>query len=218
MIMHAEHLEKHYGTGPHTISVPRIKPASNAPAAMNIPNQVSDFDFKKLVAILRMAVPYTGMILSTRESAKLRTELIHMGISQISAGSKTNPGGYKQAFSHEFEESQFSLNDSRTSGEVIRSVIEEGFIPSFCTSCYRKGRVGEDFMDLAKPGLIKLFCLPNSLMTLKEYLADYADEHIKKVGLELIEREIKEIPTENIQHTTREFLKKIECGDRDLYM
>jgi 2-iminoacetate synthase len=218
MIQHTEHLEKNYGTGPHTISVPRIKPASNAPAAMNIPNQVSDRDFKKLVAILRMAVPYTGMILSTRESAELRTELIHMGISQISAGSKTNPGGYKQAFSHDFEESQFSLNDSRTSGEVIASVIEEGFVPSFCTSCYRKGRVGEDFMDLAKPGLIKLFCMPNSLMTLKEYLVDYADEHIRKVGLEVIEREIKAIPTENIQHTTREYLNKIECGDRDLYL
>lgn len=218
MIMHANHLENHYGTGPHTISVPRIKPASNAPVSLHIPHQVSDRDFKKLVAILRVAVPYTGMILSTRESAKLRTELIHMGISQISAGSKTTPGGYKQAFSHEFEESQFSLNDSRSSGEVISSVIEEGFIPSFCTSCYRKGRVGEDFMDLAKPGLIKLFCLPNSLMTLKEYLQDYADEHIRKVGAELIEREIKTIPTENIQHTTKEFLDKIECGDRDIYL
>jgi 2-iminoacetate synthase len=141
-----------------------------------------------------------------------------MGISQISAGSKTNPGGYKQAFSHEFEESQFTLNDSRSSGEVIQSVIEEGFIPSFCTACYRKGRVGEDFMDLAKPGLIKLFCLPNSLATLKEYLQDYADERIRKIGNDLIEREISEIPTENIQHTTREFLNKIECGNRDLYL
>lgn len=218
MIMHAEHLEKHYGCGPHTISVPRVQPAKNAPASHNLPHQVDDLNFKKIVAIIRCAVPYTGMILSTREPVWLRTELFDMGISQISAGSKTNPGGYKQAFNYDFEESQFTLNDCRTSGEVIESVIEQGYIPSFCTACYRLGRVGADFMDLAKPGLIKLFCLPNSLTTLMEYLVDYADEKTKKLGLELIEREIQEIPTENIRKKTREFLEKIEKGSKDLYL
>ncbi len=217
MIMHAEHLDKTYGCGPHTISIPRVKPAKNAPASQNLPYQVDDLSFKKLVAILRCAVPYTGMILSTREPAWLRTELFDMGISQISAGSKTTPGGYKQAFNYEFDDAQFSLNDCRTSGEVIKSVIEQGYIPSFCTSCYRLGRVGSDFMDLAKPGLIKLFCLPNALTTLMEYLVDYADENTKKLGLELIEREIQEIPSENIRTKTREFLQKIEKGAKDLY-
>ncbi len=218
MIMHAEHLEQNYGCGPHTISVPRVKPAKNAPASQNLQHQVDDLTFKKIVAILRCAVPYTGMILSTREPAWLRTELFDMGISQISAGSKTTPGGYKQAFNFDFEDAQFSLNDCRTSGEVIKSVIEQGYIPSFCTACYRLGRVGADFMDLAKPGLIKLFCLPNSLTTLMEYLVDYADENTKKIGLELIEREITEIPTENIRNKTREFLAKIEQGSKDLYL
>ncbi|MGB9702326.1 MAG: [FeFe] hydrogenase H-cluster radical SAM maturase HydG [Candidatus Kapaibacteriota bacterium] len=217
MIMHSKHLDEKFGCGPHTISVPRIKPAKNAPASTNLKHQVSDDDFKKLVAILRMAVPYTGMILSTRESAALRTELFNLGISQISAGSKTNPGGYKQAFNYDFEDSQFNLNDCRTSGEVIQSVIEQGYIPSFCTSCYRLGRVGQDFMDLAKPGLIKLFCLPNSLTTLKEYLVDYANEETRIKGEELIQRELKEIPSENVRKKTIEYLNKIQAGAHDLY-
>lgn len=218
MIMHADHLDTNHGCGPHTISVPRVKPAKNAPASHDLKHQVDDLTFKKIVAILRCAVPYTGMILSTREPAWLRTELFDMGISQISAGSKTTPGGYKQAFNFDFDDAQFSLNDCRTSGEVIKSVIEQGYIPSFCTACYRLGRVGADFMDLAKPGLIKLFCLPNSLTTLMEYLVDYADEKTKKLGLELIEREINEIPTENIRKKTRDFLVKIEHGSKDLYL
>lgn len=218
MIMHAEHLDKHYGCGPHTISIPRVKPAKNAPVSQSVPYQVDDLSFKKIVAILRCAVPYTGMILSTREPAWLRTELFDMGISQISAGSRTTPGGYKQAFNYEIDDAQFSLNDCRSSGEVIKSVIKQGYIPSFCTSCYRLGRVGADFMDLAKPGLIKLFCLPNSLTTLMEYLVDYADDETKKLGLELIERELNEIPSENVRRKTREFLERIEKGEKDLYL
>ena len=216
LLSHARHLDKKFNVGPHTISIPRIKPADNAPAAMQIPHSVSDEEFKKLIAILRIAVPYTGMILSTREPAQLRSEVFNLGVSQISAGSKTNVGGYKQAL-NEIEPGQFNLNDCRTSGEVIRDVIERGFTPSFCTGCYRLGRVGEDFMDLAKPGLIKLHCLPNALTTLKEYLVDYADEETKKAGENLIEKEIMDIPNEATREQTRDFLKRIEAGERDLY-
>jgi 2-iminoacetate synthase len=219
MIEHAEHLDKTYGVGPHTISVPRIQPADNAPYSTNIPWSVSDIDFKKIVAILRCAVPYTGMILSTREPAKLREELFNLGISQISAGSKTNIGGYKQALQHPADiKGQFELNDTRSSGEIIRDAIKLGFLPSFCTSCYRLGRVGGDFMDMAKPGLIKLFCQPNGITTLMEYLVDYADEDTKKVGFELIEKELKNIPDEKIRKKTKEFLERIEQGERDLYI
>ncbi|HOV92628.1 MAG TPA: [FeFe] hydrogenase H-cluster radical SAM maturase HydG [Candidatus Kapabacteria bacterium] len=217
LVTHAQHLDKEFGTGPHTISIPRIRPASGAPAAMHIPNEVSDENFKKLVAILRMSVPYTGMILSTRESAGLRMQLFDLGISQISAGSRTSPGGYKQAFDETTDDSQFTLNDSRSSGEVIEGVIKQGYIPSFCTACYRLGRVGQDFMDLAKPGLIKLFCLPNALTTLKEYLVDYANPETKQLGEALIERELREIPTDNVRNTTMKYLDRIEKGDRDLY-
>ncbi|MGE5479674.1 MAG: [FeFe] hydrogenase H-cluster radical SAM maturase HydG [Chloroflexota bacterium] len=221
LIEHAKYLDSTYGVGPHTISIPRIKPASHAPASLEIPHAVSDRDFKKLIAVLRLSVPYTGMILSTRESAALRTELFDMGISQISAGSRTSPGGYKQALNEspaeEVDASQFSLNDARTSGEIIRDVIKHGYVPSFCTGCYRLGRVGEDFMDLAKPGLIKLNCLPNALTTLKEYLVDYADGETKELGEELIERELGEIPSDARRKKTVEFLAKIEGGERDLY-
>ncbi len=219
MIEHAEHLDKTYGVGPHTISVPRIQPATNAPFSKDIPWAVSDRDFKKIVAVIRCAVPYTGMILSTREPAKLREELFNLGISQISAGSKTNIGGYKQALQHPAEVSgQFELNDTRSSGEIIHDTIKLGFLPSFCTSCYRVGRVGGDFMDMAKPGLIKLFCQPNGLTTLMEYLVDYADEETKKVGLDLIEKELKLIPDEKVRKKTKEFLERIKQGERDLYL
>ena len=219
MIEHAKHLDETFGVGPHTISIPRIQPADNAPYSKNIPWAVSDRDFKKLIAIIRAAVPYTGMILSTREPAKLREEIFNLGVSQISAGSKTQIGGYKQALSHPAEiPGQFELNDTRTSGEVIRDTIKLGFIPSFCTSCYRLGRVGGDFMDMAKPGLIKLFCHPNALTTLMEYLEDYADEETKKLGYDLIERELKNIPDEKIQKKTKQYLERIKNGERDLYL
>jgi 2-iminoacetate synthase len=219
MIQHAQYLDKKFGVGPHTISIPRIKPAKDTPLTYNVPYAVSDIDFKKLIAVLRCAVPYTGMILSTREPSSLRTDLFNLGISQISAGSKTNIGGYKQALQSQGIEDfgQFELNDCRTSGEVIHDVIARGFIPSFCTSCYRAGRVGQDFMDQAKPGLIKLFCHPNGLTTLKEYLVDYADEETREIGNELIEKELMNIPNEKVRELTKSYLNKIESGSRDLY-
>lgn len=219
MIQHAQYLDKKFGVGPHTISIPRIKPAKDTPLTYNVPYAVSDIDFKKLIAVLRCAVPYTGMILSTREPSSLRTDLFNLGISQISAGSKTNIGGYKQALQTQGIEDfgQFELNDCRTSGEVIHDVIARGFIPSFCTSCYRAGRVGQDFMDQAKPGLIKLFCHPNGLTTLKEYLVDYADEETREIGNELIEKELMNIPNEKVRELTKSYLNKIESGSRDLY-
>ncbi len=217
LMQHAAHLDKEYGVGPHTISIPRIRPANNAPASKNIPYPVPDRDFKKLVAVIRCSVPYTGMILSTRENAQLRDELFKLGVSQISAGSRTNIGGYKQAMAGEIDPGQFDLNDCRSSGEVIQDVIRQGYVPSFCTGCYRLGRVGEDFMDLAKPGLIKLNCLPNALTTLKEYLVDYADDETKALGEELIDKQLAEIPAESRRQKTLEYLKKIEDGERDLY-
>jgi len=177
-------------------------------------------DFKKLVAVLRISVPYTGMILSTRESAQLRNELFNLGISQISAGSRTSVGGYKQAFNRAEEDDnigQFTLNDNRTCGEVIRDIIKMGFVPSFCTACYRVGRVGGDFMELAKPGLIKTHCHPNGLTTLKEYLVDYADEETRKAGEELIQKELEKITHKKLRAKTEQYLARIEQGERDLY-
>ncbi len=217
LISHAFHLDKKYGIGPHTISIPRIRHADNAPLSEAIPYAVNDLNFKKLVSVLRLTVPYTGMILSTRENADLRMELLNLGISQISAGSRTNPGGYKQSFEKAKEDAQFNLNDNRTSGEVINSVIKERFIPSFCTGCYRRGRVGKDFMEQAKPGLIKIFCQPNALFTLNEYLEDYADDETKKIGKELIKQNIEILP-EEIKDKSIETLKRIDNGERDIYL
>ncbi|MBU1198468.1 MAG: [FeFe] hydrogenase H-cluster radical SAM maturase HydG [Nanoarchaeota archaeon] len=217
LIQHAQHLDKTFNIGPHTISIPRLEHAQNAPVAITPPCKVSDNDFKKLVAVLRCAVPYTGIILSTRESAQIRKEVLNLGVSQISAGSKTNPGGYKEASANSENEEQFSLSDTRSSGEVIKSVLKQGFIPSFCTGCYRRGRVGRDFMDLAKPGLIKQHCLPNALTTLKEYLEDYADEETKKIGTELIKRKLNEISDKDVKQKTTMYLNQIEKGERDLY-
>jgi len=212
LLQHAGHLDDTYGIGPHTISVPRVKPANNAPGSVNVPKPVSNTDFKKLVAVLRLAVPYTGIILSTREPVNLRSELFNLGISQISAGSRTSPGGYNSGGKGE----QFSLNDTRNTGEVIRDVIRRGFIPSFCTGCYRLGRVGKDFMDLAKPGLIKAHCLPNALTTLQEYIEDYADAETRKRGEELIERMMRCVPGER-RKRTEEYRSRIKKGARDLY-
>jgi len=217
LLTHAKHLEGKYSIGPHTISVPRIEPASNAPVSVKIPFPVSDKDFKKIVAILRCAVPYTGIILSTRESPKMRKQLLDLGVSQISAGSKTNPGGYKESLCNPLDEEQFIVNDTRTTDEIIESVIKQGYIPSFCTGCYRLGRIGKDFMDLAKPGLIKLHCHPNALTTLKEYLVDYADKKTKVAGEEIIQKELENITNKERKKKTEDFLKKIEHGERDLY-
>lgn len=194
LLCHARHLEKKFGAGPHTISVPRIEPAIGAPLSIRPTHAVSDRDFKKLVAILRLAVPYTGLILSTRETARMRNALFGLGISQISAGSRTNPGGYGDK--QRDASAQFSLYDHRSTAEVIVDILKLGYIPSFCTACYRLGRTGKDFMDLAKPGLIKNYCLPNSLLTFKEYLKEYGDRSTKELGNKVIQQQIKYlIPT-----------------------
>ncbi len=213
LLQHIRHLEKEFGLGPHTISVPRIEPADGAPLSYNPPYPVSDKEFKKIIALLRITVPYTGIILSTRETPETRREAFSLGVSQISAGSRTNPGGYSAKDAGE----QFSLGDHRTIDEVIYDICKLGYIPSFCTGCYRLGRTGLDFMDLAKPGLIKLYCLPNAITTFKEYLVDYASPKTKQVGEKLLNKMINEIPNEKIRKKTVQYLKRIEEGERDLY-
>jgi 2-iminoacetate synthase len=186
LIYHSMYLEERYGTGPHTISVPRIEPALNAPAANNPSYPVSDDDFKKLAAVIRLAVPYTGMILTTRESSKLRDELFGLGVSQISAGSRTYPGGYKDQLAHVEVEEQFQIEDTRPLDQVIRDLCGIGYIPSFCTACYRLGRTGEKFMGMAKTGFIQNFCTPNALLTFQEYLSEYASESTREIGMRLL--------------------------------
>jgi len=215
LMEHANHLERVFGCGPHTISFPRIEHAEGAPLSDNIPHAVSDDDFKKIIAIIRIALPYTGIILSTRENDDMRTELFNYGISQISAGSRTNPGAYSD--DAENSGSQFSLGDHRSLEEVISSMIDSGYIPSFCTGCYRNNRVGADFMDLAKPGLIKQYCLPNAMFSFKEYLYDFASEKTREKGLALIEKMLKDIPENNRKTKILDNLSNIEKGNRDLY-
>lgn len=207
MLSHIQFLEQKFGVGPHTISVPRIEPAAGSALSLNPPYKLADEDFKKLVAVLRLAVPYTGIILSTRESAKMRDELINMGVSQMSAGSKTNPGGYEE----EEATSQFTLSDERTLEQVISSLVDSGHIPSFCTGCYRLGRVGKDFMDLAKPGLIKEHCFPNAIFTFAEYLENFAPPALKQKGYALIER------LGPHSQSTLQKLTEIKQGKRDIY-
>lgn len=215
LMEHANHLERVFGCGPHTISFPRIEHAEGAPLSDNIPYDVSDEDFKKIIAIIRIALPYTGIILSTRENDDMRTELFNFGISQISAGSRTNPGAYSD--DAENSGSQFSLGDHRSLEEVIASMIESGYIPSFCTGCYRNGRVGADFMDLAKPGLIKQYCLPNAMFSFKEYLYDFASVETRQKGLALIDKMLKDIPNNKRKERILDNLQNIEEGNRDLY-
>jgi 2-iminoacetate synthase len=217
LLMHARYLDRTHGVGPHTISVPRIYPAKNAPLSFVPPHPVTDDQFKRIVAVLRLSVPYTGMILSTRESPKLRHEVFDLGISQISAGSRTNPGGYHAGREHSPDDEQFSLGDTRKADEVIRAVVEQGYIPSFCTGCYRLGRTGHDFMDLAKPGLIQQYCLPNAILTFQEYLEDYASNGTREAGVHLVESMIDDIPTEERRTAVKERLERIKAGERDLY-
>jgi len=216
MLSHARQLEKDCGVGPHTMSIPRLEPAFNAPAAVLPPKPVSDDEFKKLVAVLRMAVPYTGIILSTRESPELRGEVFSLGVSQISAGSRTNPGGYQDG--EAFRAAQFNLGDTRTTDEVILDIIQRGHIPSFCTACYRLGRTGKDFMDLAKPGLIQKFCRSNAILTFKEYLIDYAGEETRAAGEEMIKRLIDETTPAGTRKAITSRLARIEKGRRDICM
>lgn len=217
LLMHARYLDRTRGVGPHTISVPRIYPAKNAPLSFQPPHPVTDDQFKRIVAVLRLSVPYTGMILSTRESPKLRHEVFDLGISQISAGSRTNPGGYHAGREHSPEDEQFSLGDTRKAEEVIRAIVEQGYIPSFCTGCYRLGRTGQDFMDLAKPGLIQQYCLPNAMLTFHEYLEDYASNGTREAGSRLVESMMKDIPTEERRRGVEERILRIKAGERDLY-
>jgi 2-iminoacetate synthase len=212
---HAAHLEAVFGCGPHTVSFPRIEPAENAPLASHVPHPVSDEDFKKIIAIIRIALPYTGIILSTRENEQMRTELFNYGVSQISAGSRTNPGAYGDQEAS--TGSQFSLGDHRSLEEVIRSVVEKGHIPSFCTGCYRKGRVGNDFMDLAKPGLIKQFCMPNAVFTFREYLNDFASPETKVQGEKLISEIIDGLDNPDLKERMSCAISSIDGGERDLY-
>lgn len=218
LLLHALQLEKDCGVGPHTISIPRLEPAFNALTAIKPPHPVSDHDFKKLVAIIRMSVPYTGMILSTRESPALRSEVFALGISQISAGSRTNPGGYQDDSSEAFRAAQFNLGDTRTLDEVILDITERGHIPSFCTACYRLGRTGKDFMDMAKPGLIQKFCQSNALFTFKEYLMDYATPATREAGEKLIQKMLDETFKTKRKKMAYDRLQQIEGGTRDVYI
>jgi len=214
LLQHIRHLEESFGIGCHTISLPRLEPASGSDISRHPPHAVADAEFRKIISVLRLTVPYTGMILSTRENAGMRREAFSLGISQISAGSRTNPGGYSQRESGE----QFSLGDHRNLQEVINDIVRFGYVPSFCTGCYRLGRTGGDFMDLAKPGLIKQFCLPNALTSFKEYLVNYADVETRSAGEELISLMLTDIPDEKTREITRLNLAKIESGTRDLYL
>ena len=214
LLMHAEHLEAAFGVGPHTISVPRIRPADDIDPD-TFDNGVSDEIFAKLVACIRIAVPYTGMIVSTRESQKTREKVLHLGISQISGASKTSVGGYSTPEPEEENSKQFDISDNRTLDEIVHWLMGMGYIPSFCTACYREGRTGDRFMSLAKSGQIQNCCHPNALMTLKEYLEDYAEAPTKERGMELIKDQIKHIPSEKILEIVKKNLDMIEEGNRD---
>ncbi len=216
LVSHAQFMDKYLGVGPHTISVPRFRKAPTVTYQPEYP--VSDKDFLKIIAILRVAVPYTGMILSTRERPEIRRVAFKLGISQTSAGSKTSPGGYRN-FSK--EEAQFEIYDLRTLEEVINDILKDKLIPSFCTACYRVGRTGEDFMNLAKPGEINKFCRPNGILTFVEYLEDFAKingkKEIYKKGYEVVEYYLNQIDNENIKKETIKRIERIKKGERDLY-
>jgi 2-iminoacetate synthase len=214
LLMHAEHLEAVHGVGPHTISMPRVKKADDIDPDQ-FDNGISDEIFAKLCAIIRIAVPYTGMIISTRESKEVREKLLHLGVSQISGASKTSVGGYYEPEPEEENSEQFDVSDKRTLDEVVRWLMELGYIPSFCTACYREGRTGDRFMSLCKSGQILNCCHPNALMTLKEYLEDYASPETKKIGEALIQEELKKIPKEKIRKIATDYIADIEHGKRD---
>lgn len=214
LLMHAEHLEATHGVGPHTISVPRVKRADDINPD-EFDNGIDDDTFAKIIALIRISVPYTGMIISTREGAKVRERALHLGISQISGASRTSVGGYCEEEPEEENSEQFDVSDKRTLDEVVKWLMELGYIPSFCTACYREGRTGDRFMSLCKSGQIQNCCHPNALMTLKEYLIDYAAEDTKAIGEELIRAELLNIPKDKVREICSENLKKIEEGIRD---
>lgn len=214
ILMHAEHLEAVYGVGPHTISVPRIRPADDIDTNQ-FNNAISDDIFAKIVACIRIAVPYTGMIVSTRESQQVREKVLKLGVSQISGGSKTSVGGYAEPNDSDEDSAQFDVTDRRSLDEVINWLMKLGYVPSFCTACYRAGRVGADFMEICKKQQIHNFCHPNALLTLKEYLEDYASEDTKITGQKIIDNEIEKIDNPVIKDKTIEYLNKISSGERD---
>jgi len=214
LLMHGEHLEAAFGVGPHTISVPRIRHADDVdPGAFS--NGISDDTFAKIVACIRIAVPYTGMIISTRESKACRERVLHLGVSQISGASRTSVGGYVEPEPEEEKSEQFDIEDKRTLDEIILWLMQLGYIPSFCTACYREGRTGDRFMTLSKNGEIQNCCHPNALMTLKEYLEDYASTETKSLGEALIAKEINNIPREKVRNIVAYNLEKIQDGSRD---
>ena len=213
LLMHAEHLEAVHGVGPHTISVPRVKHADDIDPD-EFDNGIDDDTFLKICACIRVAVPYTGMIMSTRENQSVRERALHLGISQVSGGSRTSVGGYtEEERPHDTE--QFDVSDNRTLDEVVKWLMELGYIPSFCTACYREGRTGDRFMSLCKSGQIQNCCHPNALMTLKEYLIDYAAPETKAIGEKLIQAELENIPKEKVKEICKDHLEKIEQGIRD---
>lgn len=211
LLAHSEYLEKTHNVGPHTISVPRFQPAPTV--NLDLPHKVNEDQLLKIISILRMAVPYTGMIISTRESAELRAKAFKIGISQTSAASKTTPGGYGEGE----ELQQFFLQDHRSVDEVVKSILEIGLLPSYCTACYRLGRTGETIMKLIKAGEIHNLCRPNAILTFKEYIEDYATEEVKILGLKTIDNYLKKIPDDKIRKETIIRLERIENGERDLY-
>ncbi|WP_283706195.1 [FeFe] hydrogenase H-cluster radical SAM maturase HydG [Clostridium perfringens] len=215
MLMHAMDLEETTGVGPHTLSVPRIRPAENV-SLENYPYLVDDEDFKKIVAILRLAVPYAGLILSTREEPGLRDEIIALGVSQVSTGSCTGVGGYSEAYSDPEEKPQFEVGDHRSPVEMIESLMEAGYIPSYCTACYREGRTGERFMDIVKSGELYKICAANALITLKEFIDDYGTDRTREIGDKLIKKSIDEIDNESFRKSVEEKINKISNGTRDL--
>lgn len=214
LLMHAEHLEAYKGVGPHTISVPRVCDADDIDKGA-FSNSISDEIFEKIVAVIRIAVPYTGMIVSTRESKVSREKVLRLGISQISGGSRTSVGGYVEEETQEDNSAQFDVSDRRTLDEVLNWLIELGYVPSFCTACYREGRTGDRFMSLCKSGQILNCCHPNALITLKEYLEDYASADTKEKGEKLIRAELNRIPNEKVREKTSEYIAQIVNGERD---
>ena len=214
MLMHAMDLEETTGVGPHTLSVPRIRPAENV-SLENYPYLVDDEDFKKIVAILRLAVPYAGLILSTREEPGLRDEIIALGVSQVSTGSCTGVGGYSESYIDPEEKPQFEVGDHRSPVEMIESLMEAGYIPSYCTACYREGRTGERFMDIVKSGELYKICEANALITLKEFIDDYGTDRTREIGDKLIKKSIDEIDNESFRKSVEEKINKISNGTRD---
>ena len=214
LLMHGEHLESVFGVGPHTISVPRIRHADDIDAD-SFSNGIDDDTFAKIVACIRIAVPYTGMIVSTRESKACREKVLHLGVSQISGGSKTSVGGYNEPEEDDNKSEQFDVEDKRTLDEIVKWLMEMGYIPSFCTACYREGRTGDRFMTLCKNGQIQNCCLPNALMTLKEYLEDYASPETKAIGEKLILENLRDIPNEKVLKIVKDNLENIKSGKRD---